>query len=111
MGDTSFNFYDFGNIDIADLSFENKAWITLKKLGLPSVISEEDLKKEFFGIFGRKASYLQINDAIGDCPFYVIEDNSYTIDNDIVCGKVSCGGSKSKLMDAYEIYDNGIRRI
>lgn len=102
-------FYKNDRTDVASLSYEFKIWMALKKLNLPGPITEEQLKQEFFSIFGKKINYLHL-DEIGTCPLYKYDDNG-TYDSASECGGTVCGGSISKLIKAQEIVEKGVKRI
>ena len=102
-------FYKNARIDVASLPYEFKIWMSLKKLNLPEFITEEQLKQEFFSIFGKKTNYLHL-DEIGTCPLYKYNEfGNYTSASE--CGGTVCGGSISKLINAQEIVENDVKRV
>lgn len=102
-------FYKNDRTEVASLAVEFKIWMALKKLNLPDVVSEEELKEEFFGIYGKNSNYVHL-DKIGYCPIYEYNDYGNYI-YAAECGGTVCGGSISKLIRAQEIVEKGAKRI
>lgn len=104
-------FYKNNKTEISLAPVELKVWMTLKKMGLPEVITESKLKDEYFGIFGKNTTYYAI-DEINYCPSYEYNSNNgfYSKLSD-GCGGTGCGGSTTKLIGAKEIIEKNQKRI